>query len=141
MINKKLVFIAVIAFSTSTLLWSDQKNSHDEESHRPWGYYTVLSDEHTHKVKRLVVYPGHRLSLQRHQHRTEHWVIVSGTALVTVGDKTYSVSAGETVTIPQKALHRIANQGKENVVFIEVQTGTYFGEDDIERLEDDYGRA
>ncbi|MEW6187908.1 MAG: phosphomannose isomerase type II C-terminal cupin domain [Thermodesulfobacteriota bacterium] len=111
-----------------------------EEDHRPWGYYRVLADEKDHKVKRIVVYPGKRLSLQRHRLRQEHWYILSGQALVTRDQERIPLSRGEAVDIPKQALHRIENPGNEAVVFIEVQTGSYFGEDDIERIEDDFGR-
>jgi mannose-6-phosphate isomerase-like protein (cupin superfamily) len=111
-----------------------------ERDDRPWGYYVVLSDEADHKVKRIVVNPGARLSLQRHRHRSEHWYVVSGVAEVTRDDEVIEIPAGESVEIPLGAMHRVANQGEEPVVFIEVQRGTYFGEDDIERTEDDYGR-
>ena len=112
-----------------------------EEDHRPWGYYTVLSDQADHKVKRIVVYPGQRLSLQRHRHRSEHWYLVSGQALVTLNDHSIPLGRGTAVDIPQGAWHRVQNPGTEDLVFIEVQTGEYFGEDDIERSEDDYGRG
>ena len=112
-----------------------------EYSERPWGNYTVLDDDAPdHKVKRLVVHPGKRLSYQRHARRAEHWFIVSGTALVTLDGVEVTVRAGESIDIPQAGAHRIANPGDVDLVFIEVQRGTYFGEDDIERLEDDYGR-
>jgi mannose-6-phosphate isomerase-like protein (cupin superfamily) len=111
------------------------------EDHRPWGYYRVLEDEPDHKVKRLVVYPGKRLSLQRHQHRAELWQIVQGCATITLNDDTLRPETGQAVNIPLRAWHRIENPGRENLVFIEVQTGDYFGEDDIERKEDDFGRV
>ncbi len=109
--------------------------------HRPWGSYTVLEDGEDCKVKRLVVRPGGVLSLQRHQRRSEFWVVISGRARVRVGDDTEDRMAGQTVVIPAGALHRLENPGSEDVHIIEVQTGSYFGEDDIERLEDIYGRA
>ena len=108
---------------------------------RPWGTYEVLSDEDNHKVKRLVVFPGKRLSLQRHQHRVEHWFIIQGSGLATLGEKQYQVKPGMSVDVHKQMVHRIQNTGQEDLIFIEVQTGTYFGEDDIERLEDDYGRV
>jgi mannose-6-phosphate isomerase len=111
-----------------------------EEDHRPWGYYRVLADEPDHKVKRIIVHAGKRLSLQRHRHREEHWYILCGQALVTRDNEKISLSRGEAVDIPKGVLHRIENVGSEPVGFIEVQTGTYFGEDDIERVEDDFGR-
>jgi mannose-6-phosphate isomerase len=111
-----------------------------EEDHRPWGYYRVLADEPDHKVKRIVVYPGQRLSLQRHRRRSEHWFFVQGRAVVTRGEEEIPVQEGSSVDIPLGSWHRVSNPGKDDAVFIEVQTGDYFGEDDIERAEDDYGR-
>jgi mannose-6-phosphate isomerase-like protein (cupin superfamily) len=107
---------------------------------RPWGYFEVLSDAPDHKVKRIVVAPGGVLSLQRHQLRSEHWFVVSGKGKAIVGDKNISLRAGSVLDIPKKAKHRVENSSHENLVIIEVQTGEYFGEDDIERLEDKYGR-
>ncbi len=119
-----------------------QSDGEREYSERPWGNYTVLDeDAPDHKVKRIVVHPGKRLSYQRHAQRAEHWLIVSGTATVTVDGAVRVVYAGESVDIPLQSAHRIANDGDADVVFIEVQRGTYFGEDDIVRLEDDYGRV
>jgi glycosyltransferase involved in cell wall biosynthesis/quercetin dioxygenase-like cupin family protein len=111
------------------------------EDHRPWGYYKILADNDRYKNKEIVVFPQKRLSLQRHQRRSEHWYIIDGRAEITLDDKTFMLSPGQSVDIPKGALHRIANPGSENVRFIEVQTGDYFGEDDIERIEDDFGRA
>ena len=111
-----------------------------EEDHRPWGYYQVYADEPDHKVKRIVVYPGKRLSLQRHQRRMEHWYVLEGEAVVTRGDEELQLKEGESVNIPRGAVHRVRNPGTKDMAFIEVQTGDYFGEDDIERLEDDFGR-
>lgn len=108
---------------------------------RPWGYYAVLEDAPGHKVKRIVVTPGRRLSYQRHRRRDEHWFVVAGRALVTVEGSTAEVPAGRAVDIPRGAAHRVENPGPEDLVFIEVQRGDYFGEDDIIRLEDDYGRV
>ncbi len=113
-----------------------------EYSERPWGNYTVLDDDAPdHKVKRLVVHPGKRLSYQRHAQRAEHWFIVSGTATVTLDGTVTELSPGDSIDIPREGAHRMANAGSVDVVFIEVQHGTYFGEDDIVRLEDDYGRV
>lgn len=111
-----------------------------EEDHRPWGYYIVLADESGHKVKRIVVDPGQRLSLQRHRHRSEHWYIIAGAGTVRNGPDEIIVKAGISVDIPRLTWHRISNSGDRPLVFIEVQTGDYLGEDDIERAEDDYGR-
>ena len=112
----------------------------DDDSFGPWGRYEVLQDEPTHKVKCIYVKPNSRLSYQRHQKRAEHWFIVSGVATVTLDGQEFEKNAGETVDIEIGQLHRVANQGTQELVFIEVQTGTYFGEDDIERIEDDYAR-
>ena len=111
-----------------------------ETDHRPWGYYIVLADEADHKVKRIVVYPGMRFSLQRHRRRTEHWYLLTGEALVTLDGREITLHQGEAVDIPCGAAHRLHNTGGTEAAFIEVQTGEYFGEDDIERLADDYGR-
>ena len=116
-----------------------EQKEHDE---RPWGSYTVLDDEAaSHKVKRIVVLPGKRLSYQRHARRAEHWVVVEGTALVTLEGTELRLGAGQAVDIPRGAAHRIENVGDSDVVFVEVQLGDYFGEDDIVRIEDDFGRA
>lgn len=112
-----------------------------ERDERPWGAYEVLEDAPSHKVKRIEVRPDQRLSYQRHQRRAEHWFVVSGLALATVDGAERILSAGMAVDIPVGAAHRVANAGEGLLVFIEVQHGDYFGEDDIERLEDDFGRA
>lgn len=112
-----------------------------ESTERPWGAYTVLADEHDHKVKRLTVAPGSRLSYQRHARRSEHWFVVAGRGVVTLDGRPVPVGAGRAVDVPVGTSHRIENTGAVPLVFIEVQTGSYFGEDDIERLEDDYGRV
>ncbi|HMA98770.1 MAG TPA: mannose-1-phosphate guanylyltransferase/mannose-6-phosphate isomerase [Wenzhouxiangella sp.] len=108
--------------------------------HRPWGNYTVLEDADDCKVKRLVVKPGGVLSLQRHQHRSEHWTVVSGRATVRIEEREFELSPGEATWIQAGQLHRLENHAGDDVHIIEVQTGSYFGEDDIERLEDIYGR-
>ena len=110
------------------------------EDRRPWGHYEVVSDFPDHKVKRIVVYPGKRLSLQSHQRRRESWTIVQGHAVVTRDNEQIPLSPGDSIQISKDAKHRILNPGSSDVVFIEVQTGEYFGEDDIERFEDDFGR-
>lgn len=108
---------------------------------RPWGSYTVLEDASGHKVKRIVVSPGKRLSYQRHSRRAEHWFVVSGQGEATLDGVNYPLGAGSAVDVPLECAHRIANTGTQDLVFIEVQHGEYFGEDDIVRLEDDFGRA
>lgn len=109
--------------------------------YRPWGRYTILGEGPDYKIKRIVVNPGQILSLQMHHHRSEHWVVVSGTALVTIGDKEQLVCDNESVFVPQTVKHRLANTGKIPLVLIEVQSGRYLGEDDIVRFEDVYGRS
>ena len=108
---------------------------------RPWGDFEVLSDRDDAKVKRITVEPGRRLSYQRHEQRAEHWFVVAGRGLVTLDGATREVGPRDTVDVPVRTAHRIENVGTEPLVFVEVQTGSYFGEDDIERISDDYGRA
>jgi len=112
-----------------------------ETDTRPWGTYTVLDDDPTFKVKRIEVLPGRRLSYQRHAGRSEHWFIVHGTAVVTLDGVSREVRAGDAVDIPVGTDHRIENASGAPVTFVEVQHGEYFGEDDIVRLDDDFGRA
>lgn len=107
---------------------------------RPWGLYVVLANEYDMKVKRITVRPGHRLSLQKHRQRDEHWFIHQGTALVTLDGNDETLTSGQSIDIPRNSIHRISNAGEVDVVFVEIQTGNYFGEDDILRLEDDYLR-
>ncbi len=109
-------------------------------AHRPWGTYTILEENPKYKIKRIVVKPGKRLSLQKHFHRSEHWIVVEGTALVTLGDKEILVRPNESTYIPIGQLHRLENPGKVDVILIEAQVGEYLGEDDIVRVEDDYKR-
>jgi mannose-6-phosphate isomerase len=112
-----------------------------EHDVRPWGQYTVLDDQAGHKVKRIVVNPGKRLSYQRHRRRSEHWFVVSGHGEVTLDGRPHPVAPGTAIDVPVGCAHRVAAQGPEELVFIEIQKGDSFGEDDIERLEDDYGRV
>jgi len=112
-----------------------------EFDRRPWGTYTVLEEDRGFKVKRIEVLPGKRLSYQKHAQRAEHWFVVEGTAKVTLDDEEITVRAGESIDIPVGAAHRVENPGEENLVFIEVQRGSYLGEDDIVRLQDDFGRS
>jgi mannose-1-phosphate guanylyltransferase len=122
-----------------------RKNSELHSIHltgyRPWGTYTVLEDNLGYKIKRIEVKPGKTLSLQKHFHRNEHWIVVSGTATVTVGDKTELVRPNESTYIKMGEVHRLENQGKIPVVLIEAQVGEYTGEDDIVKIEDDFKRA
>ncbi|MDH4262488.1 MAG: mannose-1-phosphate guanylyltransferase/mannose-6-phosphate isomerase [Spirochaetia bacterium] len=109
-------------------------------SHRPWGTYTVLEESDKYKIKRIVVKPGKRLSLQKHFHRSEHWVVVSGTAVIKVGESEETVQVNQSVYIPIGKPHRLQNPGRVDLVLIEVQVGEYLGEDDIVRLQDDFNR-
>ena len=108
---------------------------------RPWGTFTVLDEGDGFKVKRIEVLPGKRLSYQKHAQRAEHWVVVQGTAKVTLDDEEINVPAGESIDIGVGAAHRVENEGAELLIFIEVQRGSYLGEDDIVRLQDDFGRV
>ncbi|MDQ1636847.1 MAG: hypothetical protein QOF62_186 [Pyrinomonadaceae bacterium] len=108
---------------------------------RPWGTFTVLDEGDGFKVKRIEVLPGKRLSYQKHAQRAEHWVVVQGTAKVTLDDTEINVPAGQAIDIAVGAAHRVENAATELLVFIEVQRGAYLGEDDIVRLQDDFGRV
>jgi mannose-6-phosphate isomerase len=107
---------------------------------RPWGNFTVLDEGENYKVKRIEVFSGKRLSYQKHSSRSEHWMIVAGTAKVTLDGHETIVATGGTIDIPVGAAHRIENVDAGVLVFIEIQRGSYLGEDDIERLQDDFGR-
>jgi len=109
--------------------------------HRPWGWYESLVLSERFQVKRIVVHPGAALSLQSHHHRAEHWIVVSGTAEVTIGTEVRLVTENQSVYIPLGTVHRMKNPGKVPMVLIEVQTGAYLGEDDIIRYQDDYARG
>ena len=112
-----------------------------EHTERPWGGYTVLAEAGDFKVKTIEVHPGQRLSYQRHSRRAEHWFVVRGEGVVTLDGTDIKVRRGNTVNVGLGAAHRIRNTGPDPLVFVEVQHGDYFGEDDIVRLEDDYGRV
>ena len=107
---------------------------------RPWGSFTTLEEGKGYKIKRIEVNPGHRLSLQMHHHRSEHWIVVSGTAKVVCGDKEEILSSNQSTYVPQCTAHRLENPGVIKLVLIEVQNGEYLGEDDIIRFQDDYSR-
>ncbi|MDC0831849.1 mannose-6-phosphate isomerase [Leptolyngbya valderiana BDU 20041] len=108
---------------------------------RPWGSFTVLEEGSQYKIKRIEVKPGHRLSLQMHHHRSEHWIVVSGTARVICDDKEQMVYSNQSTYVPQGTKHRLENPGVIPLVLIEVQNGEYLGEDDIIRFQDDYARS
>jgi mannose-6-phosphate isomerase-like protein (cupin superfamily) len=112
-----------------------------ETDDRPWGSYVVLDEAAHYKVKRIVVRAGKRLSLQIHKKRSEHWFVVEGSGRVTVGEGLVDVTVGDAVDLPVGTAHRVENTGDVDLVFIEVQHGESFGEDDIVRLEDDFGRT
>lgn len=111
-----------------------------EKEERPWGFYYVIHDEKDYKLKRIEVNPNQRLSYQYHNRREESWTIVKGTGVVTINDKETVVKQGDSIKLLVKDRHRIFNSGDSKLIFIEVQTGSYFGEDDIVRIEDDYKR-
>jgi mannose-6-phosphate isomerase len=108
---------------------------------RPWGSFTVLDEGEGYKVKRIEVLPGKRLSYQKHSRRAEHWMIVRGVAKVTLDGREILLHAGEVIDIPIGSAHRVENPGDERMIFIEIQRGEYLGEDDIVRLQDDFGRT
>lgn len=107
---------------------------------RPWGSFTTLEEGKGYKIKRIEVNPGHRLSLQMHHHRSEHWIVVSGTAKVVCGEEEKILSSNQSTYVPQCTPHRLENPGVIKLVLIEVQNGQYLGEDDIIRFQDDYSR-
>jgi mannose-1-phosphate guanylyltransferase len=120
---------------------SHESTQHPIRVRRPWGTYATLKEEAGYKVKRITVRPGESLSLQYHHQRCEHWVVVQGTALIQIGDGEFRAGPGQYKFIPVKEKHRLSNIGTEELVLIEVQCGSYLGEDDIVRLVDSYGRA
>jgi mannose-6-phosphate isomerase-like protein (cupin superfamily) len=110
-------------------------------THRPWGYFTNLHEDAGYKVKKIVVSPDSRLSLQSHKHRKEHWVVVNGEAIVTLDTTEKKLTSGDYIFIPQGSVHRLQNVGKTDLILVEVQLGSYLGEDDIIRYQDDYQRS
>jgi mannose-6-phosphate isomerase len=111
-----------------------------QSEERPWGSWHVIDVSHGYKIKRIHVNPGCRLSYQTHEHRSEHWVVVFGIATCTIDGAVTVAHPGESVDVPQGAKHRLANEHEQELVVVEVQRGAYTGEDDICRIEDDYGR-
>ena len=149
-VSEDAIFVGALSDAQSVgalvkTLRSDERTAPLTETHRtcyrPWGGYSSLVVGNRFQVKRLFVKPGKKLSLQKHHHRSEHWVVVSGTAEVTVDDSVKTLSENESVYIPLGAVHRLENKGKILLELIEVQTGSYLGEDDIVRIEDEFGRA
>lgn len=135
----KVIVEQLIAAPEDSLL--HQLSQFASSVYRPWGHYTSLREDKGYQVKRIVVYPGQKLSLQYHHHRAEHWVVVSGMARVQIDEVQHDAGAGSYFFIPQGAQHRLSNIGDEDMCLIEVQVGDYLGEDDIVRLDDDYGRV
>jgi mannose-6-phosphate isomerase len=119
----------------------DRKNEIGKTENRPWGNFTILDEGNAYKVKRIEVFPGKRLSYQKHARRAEHWFIVSGTARITLDGSELLIPSGGSIDIAVGVAHRVENSDDTQLVFIEIQTGDYFGEDDIVRLEDDFGRV
>jgi len=122
---------------------SDGRHEHinHREVYRPWGVFDSIDNGHRYQVKRITVNPGAKLSVQKHHHRAEHWIVVSGTAMVTNGEKQYLVTENQSTYIPIGEIHSLENPGVIPLELIEVQSGSYLGEDDIVRLQDQYGRA
>jgi len=114
--------------------------NHIEKVERPWGCFYVIHDENQYKLKRIELKSSERISYQYHNKRSESWTIVQGTGIVTINENDTSVGVGDTIVIAKKEKHRIKNNGSKILIFIEVQTGSYFGEDDIIRIKDDYNR-
>lgn len=125
----------------ATLSVSTAPNTIAATELRPWGAFTVLEEGRGYKIKRIEVKPGHRLSLQMHHHRSEHWIVVSGTAKVVCGDNEHVLSSNQSTYVPQCTPHRLENPGVIPLILIEVQNGEYLGEDDIVRFQDDYART
>ncbi|MEM8777445.1 MAG: phosphomannose isomerase type II C-terminal cupin domain [Cyanobacteria bacterium P01_G01_bin.49] len=125
---------------TTPIAFSVSHNGAVATEMRPWGSFTTLEEGPGYKIKRIEVNPGHRLSLQMHHHRSEHWIVVSGTAKVTCGDQDKILGANESTYVPQCTSHRLENPGVIKLILIEVQNGEYLGEDDIIRFQDDYSR-
>ncbi len=111
-----------------------------DSEERPWGSWHVIDVGHGYKIKRIHVHPGCRLSLQTHQYRSEHWVVVFGIATAIIDDESITAGPGGSIDVPRGSRHRLGNEGREELVIVEVQHGAYTGEDDIVRLEDDFGR-
>ena len=133
MVPRTILFFSLLSSVVSLNL---QANTSER---KPWGTYEIINESELYKIKKITVLPQKRLSLQRHKYRAEYWVIIQGNARVTLNDA-FDLADGAMIHVKQTDIHRIENIGTTDLIFIEVQTGTYFGEDDIERLDDDYGR-
>ena len=128
-------------FATPIFMSHSTRTETIERSARPWGWYETVSEVAGNKIKRIGVNPGQQLSLQRHRQRKEHWLVVQGTAHVTLGEQSFDLGVGEHCDIAVGQTHRISNRTQSPVEIVEIQFGSYLGEDDIERLQDDYGRT
>lgn len=135
--RSEIVAVAFSAVYPQHMSESSKGLVHEE---RPWGSFRILDESEIYKVKRIEVLPQERLSYQKHARRSEHWMVVAGSAKVTLDGKEIVLGPGGVADIPAGAAHRIENTGPEKLIFIEIQRGSYFGEDDIQRLQDDYGR-
>lgn len=118
-----------------------KKSKTHKKEYRPWGYWSVLLESADYKVKKIIVKPGHSLSLQSHKYRSEHWIVVSGNARIKNGNRITLLKKGQSAFIAARKKHRLSNPGKLSLKIIEIQNGEYLGEDDIVRYEDKYGRA
>lgn len=118
----------------------NNSTENSSKDRRPWGYYDILSEHQDFRIKKIVVFPGHRISLQRHRQRSEHWLVLKGVGMIVVENSEREIKKGDSFDIPAGSVHRAGNSGEDDLVIIEIQTGQYFGEDDIERIADDYGR-
>jgi mannose-1-phosphate guanylyltransferase/mannose-6-phosphate isomerase len=139
----QIIYISIYYMDNKGSSSESNTNSTRVKVHRPWGWFVNIDgDDHSHyKVKQLCVLPGKRLSLQSHNHRSEHWVLCKGHAQVQLNDELFEMHPNQHIFIPTTALHRLENAGEEIVEIIETQIGNYLGEDDIIRYSDDYGRA
>lgn len=133
--------MATSQFTAMTMPTVPQTDERIQRTLRPWGWYETVSESPNHKIKRISVSPGQRISLQKHSQRAEHWMVVQGTARVTLGERIFDLAVGQHCDIALGQVHRLTNVTSEPVEIIEVQFGAYLGEDDIVRLGDDYGRA
>ena len=137
----KNCFVASDNLPAASVVLKRRPGGDQRQVQRPWGSYDLIEQGERFQVKRIVVEPGAQLSLQKHFHRAEHWIVVKGTAEVICGEETFLLTENQSAYIPVGAVHRLFNPGKITLELIEVQSGSYLGEDDIVRLEDQYGRA
>ena len=139
-VEEKTMVVSSVSPANSIAMPTYVDPSQFETVSRPWGSFTTLEEGTGYKIKRIEVNPGHRLSLQMHHHRSEHWIVVSGTARIVCGENEKLLEANQSTYVPQCTPHRLENPGVIKLVLIEVQNGEYLGEDDIIRFQDDYAR-